>query len=89
MTTTMNNNKVQSNANVNMMLKEQIGKGFGYDGCDLGLKVDWVYGIRYKDVKYFVEFNGGNEVVYFVGRLDSSAVGGALCAAVVAVCADE
>ena len=30
------------------------------DKCDITLKMSWVYGIRYKDLKYFINFHTGN-----------------------------
>lgn len=39
------------------------------DLSDILITPSWVYGIRYKDVKYFMQFAHENEIVYFVGRV--------------------
>ena len=39
------------------------------DKYDITLKLNWVYGIRHRDVKYLLNFNMDNLLLYFVGRV--------------------
>lgn len=39
------------------------------NGNDVTLTPQWVYGIRFKDVKYFIEFISEYEIAYFVGKV--------------------
>lgn len=39
------------------------------DPSDFTLVPNWVYGIRFKDVKYFISYIDQNEIIYFVGKV--------------------
>lgn len=39
-----------------------------YYNCDVYAVPQWIYGLRYKDLKYFIDFINENEIAYLIGK---------------------